>query len=75
MNRKPIEQVLQEHTSQWMALTGVVGTAIGLHEEQACIKVLVVERTGQLVKAIPASVEGYRVIIEATGEIRPFGTQ
>ena len=69
VSRKPIEQVLQEQTPRWMALPGVVGTAIGLHQDQPCIKVLVITSTDELVNAIPSTVEGYRVVIEATGEI------
>ena len=68
--QKTIEQVQAEHTDAWMALPGVVGIAIGEAEGEACIKVLVVEKTKELTSKIPSSVDGYRVILQETGEIR-----
>jgi hypothetical protein len=65
-----IERVLAEHTPRWMATPGVVGTAIGLFEGQPCIKVLVAEKTDELAAKIPSAVEGYRVLLEETGEFR-----
>ncbi len=72
MAGKTIEFVLKQHTDQLMALPGVVGTAIGECEGNPCIKVLVVEETPQLVNEIPPTLEGYPVVIEETGEIRPL---
>jgi hypothetical protein len=74
MSRPPIEDVQKAHTDAWMKIPGVVGTAIGLCDEKPCIKVLVVKSTGDLRKAIPDSVQGYRVIIEETGIIRAQDT-
>jgi hypothetical protein len=70
VSRAPIEDVQNAHTDAWMKIPGVVGTAIGLCDEQPCIKVLVVRSTPELRKAIPDSTQGYRVIIEETGTIR-----
>lgn len=70
MAGKTIEAVLKEHTDRLMSLPGVVGTAIGVCEGTPCIKVLVVEKTPQLVNEIPQKLEGYPVVIEETGEIR-----
>jgi hypothetical protein len=55
-----------------MAVPGVVGTAQGLCEGKPCIKVFVARTTPDLLKAIPASLEGYPVVVEETGELRPF---
>ena len=74
MARAPIEDVQNAHTDAWMKIPGVVGTAIGLCNETPCIKVLVVRSTSDLRKAIPDSLEGYRVIIEETGVVRPQDT-
>jgi metal-responsive CopG/Arc/MetJ family transcriptional regulator len=54
-----------------MALPGVVGTAIGLYEGERCIKVLVVDSGSGTIKRIPDHLEGYRVVVEVTGTIRP----
>ena len=70
MAPKTIQQVLEEYTDRWMAIPGVVGTAIGQFEGRPCITVFVAEKTEQLAAAIPQAVGGYPVIIEETGEIR-----
>ncbi len=70
MPQMTIEQVLKQHTDQWMAIAGVVGTGIGKSEGKPCIKVLVTGKTDELTKKIPANVGGYPVVIEVTGEFR-----
>jgi hypothetical protein len=70
MARKAIQDVLREHTPQWMAIGGVVGTAIGELEGRPCIVVFVAEGSAELGRKIPADVEGYRVVVEETGEFR-----
>jgi hypothetical protein len=57
-----------------MRIPGVVGTGIGLCGDTPCIKVLVVQSTDALQKAIPDSLQGYRVIIEETGVVRAQDT-
>lgn len=70
MTAKTIQEILKEHTEQWMGIAGVVGTAIGEFEGRPCIKVFVAEKTQELAEKIPGSVEGHRVIVEETGEFR-----
>ena len=65
---KSIDQVLAAHSDSLMALPGVVGTAIGLYEGERCIKVLVSDSRQ---RSIPARLEGYRVVVEVTGTVRP----
>ena len=69
MTTKIIEEVLEEHTAELMAIPGVVGTGIGEFEGKPCIKVFVVENTEELTNKIPSQVEG-PIIVEDTGEIR-----
>ncbi len=69
---KSIEMVLREHTEQLLSLPGVVGMAVSECEGKPCIKVLVVKETPELVNKIPRTLEGYPVVIEETGEIRPL---
>jgi len=54
-----------------MALPGVVGTAIGLYEGERCIKVLLADSGGDTKARIPSRLDGYRVVIEVIGTIRP----
>jgi hypothetical protein len=75
MSGKTIEQVQQEHTAAWMALPGVVGTAIGLHRDKPCILVLTAANTKQIRRKIPATVDGYPVVVQYTGEIRALDEQ
>ena len=74
ITKQPIEAVLRAHTDSLMRLAGVVGTAIGLCESMPCIKVLVARSTPELRRAIPDSLEGWRVVMEETGIIRPHDT-
>jgi hypothetical protein len=75
MSEKTIEQVQQEHTSQWMATPGVEGTAIGLYKGKPCIKIFSSVKPQKLRGKIPTSVEGYPVIIEETGTFRALERQ
>lgn len=65
-----LEEILIKHTKQWISLPGVVGTAIGLHNNKTCIKILVDKVTTELLNTIPMEVEGFPVIIERTGAFR-----
>lgn len=68
--RPSIEAVQAAHTDSLMRIPGVVGTAVGLCDDKPCIKVLVVRTTPELRRAIPDSLEGYRVILDETGTVR-----
>lgn len=70
MPQKPIVEVLKSHTDHLMSIPGVVGTGIGEFEGRPCIKVLVVKKTEELEKKIPKTLDGYKVVIDETGEIR-----
>ena len=69
MQEKTIEQALADHTDSLMSLPGVVGTAQGLCDGQPCIKVFIVKKTPELLRQIPAEIEGYTIAVEETGEI------
>ena len=70
MPAKTIDEVLGEHTDEWMSIPGVVGTAIGQCEGKPCIRVMVVKKTQELMKKIPSKLEGFVVEVQETGEIR-----
>jgi hypothetical protein len=74
MPRPDINAVLEEHDEKLMANPGVVGVYVGLLEDDQtmCLKVMVVKKTRELERAIPKSLEGYPVVIEETGVIRPL---
>ncbi len=70
MPERTIEQVQEEHTDEWMAISGVEGTAIGLFEGKPCIKIFSSRKPQEIRAKIPSTVEGYPVIIEETGAFR-----
>src|SRR5438132_13341421 len=54
-----------------MALPGVVGTAIGLCDGVACIRVFLADSSAAARGRIPAQLDGYSVKVEVTGPIGP----
>jgi hypothetical protein len=68
---RSIHEVLAAHTDSLMALPGVVGTAIAQCDSERCIKVLLADSSAETKARIPALLEGYRVVVEVTGSIRP----
>lgn len=69
-----INAVLEAHDEELMAIPGVVGVYVGLmsDDETPCLKVMVVERTQELVEQLPETLDGHPVIVEETGVIRPL---
>ena len=74
MTQKTIQKVLKAHTPELMSIPGVIGTAIGEKKGEACITVLVIKKTPELVRKIPSRLEGYPVVIQKTGEIKALDT-
>jgi hypothetical protein len=74
MPQKDINEVLRDHDQELMAIPGVVGVYVGLmpDDEILCLKVMVIEETEALKKKIPKTLEGYPVLIEESGVIRPL---
>jgi len=65
-----VEEAQAQLIERVMTLPGVTGVAIGERSGRPCILVYVVARTSALKKAIPATFQGYEVVIEESGEIR-----
>ena len=70
MPEKTIRQVLEQHTDSLMSLPGVVGAGQGECSGRPCIKVFVLEKTSELARQIPSTIEGYRVEVVESGEIK-----
>lgn len=68
--RRSIEQVQDAYTDEWMAVSGVEGTGIGLCDGRPCIKVYSSRTAEELQGKIPQMVEGYPVLIEEAGTFR-----
>ena len=73
MNKKSIEEVMNSHSDEIMALIGVTGIYIGqLENGKPCIVVLILKESEEPNKKIPKTLEGYPVKIEVSGEIKPM---
>jgi len=74
MPRRDINLVLQEHDDELLAIPGVVGVFAGLlgDGKTLCLKVMTDRKTRELERTIPKSLEGYPVVLEETGPIRPL---
>lgn len=74
MTRKDINAVLKDHDKELLAIPGVVGVYVGLlpDDKTPCLKVMVIKETDDLKRKIPKSIEGYPVLIEESGVIRPL---
>jgi hypothetical protein len=68
MSARTIELVLAEYTDRWMAVPGVVGTAIGESGGRPCILVFVADAGAALAAGIPGNLEGHPIVVEQTGE-------
>ena len=75
VSEKGIEQVLEEMTEQWMAISGVEGTAIGLFEDKPCIMILSSVAPRQLRSKIPEALDGYNIVIQQTGTFQALEDQ
>lgn len=74
--RRDINAVLRDHDKQLLAIPGVVGVYVGVLEDEktSCLKVMLARKTPESERDIPKSIEGYPVVSEVTGEIRPLGS-
>lgn len=74
MSKPDINEVLRAHDKELMAIPGVVGVYVGALEDgkSPCLKVMVVKKTPELERRIPKSLDGYPVVVEETGVIRPM---
>jgi uncharacterized alpha/beta hydrolase family protein len=70
MQTKTIQEVQTSHTPDLMSIPGVVGTAIGEQDGKPCIVVMVIQKTNDIIKKIPVTLEGFPVVIKEVGEIR-----
>ena len=71
---RDINAVLADHDQELLAIPGVVGVYVGLSsdEKTPCLKVMLARKDSALERRIPRVLEGYPVVTEVTGEIRPL---
>lgn len=73
-SRRDINAVLASHDRRLLALPGVVGVYVGLMDDGAtpCLKVMLARDDAQLRRTLPKELEGYPVLVEVSGEIKPL---
>lgn len=65
-----IKRVKEKYTMFLMEIKGVIGVGIGKVREEKVIQVIVTKRTKKIEKKIPPEIEGYKISILETGEIK-----
>jgi hypothetical protein len=72
--KRDINAVLGAHDKELLAIPGVVGVYVGTLEDRrtACLKVMLARKNPETERKIPNLLEGYSVVVELTGEIRPM---
>lgn len=72
--KRDINAVLRDHDKALLAIPGVVGVYVAVLEDEKtpCLKVMLARKTPETDRDIPKSIEGYPVVSEVTGEIRPL---
>ncbi len=72
--KRDINAVIADNGKRLLKIPGVVGVYIGLLGDgrTPCVKVMLARETTEAKRDIPRAIEGYPVVTEITGEIRPL---
>ena len=75
--RRDINAVLRDHDKELLVIKNVVGVYVGLENDgrTPCLHVMLAQDSSEARQAIPSQIEGYKVVVEITGEIRPLPGQ
>lgn len=73
--QRDINDVLRDHDKELLAIPGVVGVYVAVLDDgkTPCLKVMLARKSAETERAVPKTLEGYPVVLEVTGEIRPLG--
>ncbi len=71
---RDINAVLAAHDRQLLELPAVVGVYVGVLADgkTPCLKVMLARPTPETERKLPREIEGYPVVTEISGEIRPL---
>lgn len=75
--KRDINAVLADHDDHLLAIPGVVGVYVGLlpDEKTPCLKVMLARKDSNVERSIPRNIEGYPVVTEVSGEIKPLNNR
>ena len=68
--RRLLAEVIADHAGRLLGLPGVVGVGETRCDDAPCVLVLVAAHAPDLEAALPATLEGYAVRVEVSGEFR-----
>ncbi|MFO7610566.1 MAG: hypothetical protein R6X35_15495 [Candidatus Krumholzibacteriia bacterium] len=73
VDRPDIMSVVDTHAPRLIAIEGVAAIAVGaLDSGEPCVRIYVVALTDALRAQLPPTLEGWPVVLEESGEIRPL---
>jgi hypothetical protein len=67
-----IAEVKRRHEAELLGRPGVVGVGLGRHGGRDCIMVLLSKRDAKVEAGLPRELEGYPVLVEIVGDVRPW---
>jgi hypothetical protein len=67
---RSVEQVFDSHRDSLLSIPGVVGAGIAKLDGKPCIMLMVKEKSQYVEGQIPKEIDGYRVIVHETGELK-----
>lgn len=65
-----IAATIERHSAELLEIPGVVGVAQGARDGEGVVQILVERRTPELLARLPRELEGHRVVVVESGEIR-----
>jgi hypothetical protein len=72
---RSVEQVFDTHRDSLLSIPGVVGAGIAKSDGKPCIVIMVKEKAQYTEGQIPKELDGYKVIVQETGELRALDGQ
>jgi hypothetical protein len=71
---RDINSVLAAHDKQLLAMPNVVGVYVGVLRDgkTPCLKVMLAKASAETQAAIPHTIDGFAVVVEVTGPIKPL---
>ncbi len=67
---RSVEQVFDTHRDSLLSIPGVVGAGIARLDGKPCIMVMVKQKSEVAPGQIPKELDGYKVVIDETGEFK-----
>jgi hypothetical protein len=67
---RSVEQVFDTHRDSLLSIPGVVGAGIAKSDGKPCIVIMVKEKSQYAEGQIPKELDGYKVIVQETGELK-----